>query len=513
MINDRNIIFNYSLNEPNHYNNKYFSSAGRNKHQIPKNLYYFDLINTTNKTEPNFDYYIKINNHEKGRNSNHLYNQKQKIIFRNNNSNMVKNNFRNYSNNCTLSKISLNKYRRLLENNNLETENNYFNKTHKTQNYSNDERRVSIIEKNPESYNQKNQINNNYFIDNSDKIDDRKKLNREINNFNFLVKKINKSIERSKMHRMRLNNDIENNDIINYNDFDDERENLVSEFTINENKLKNKKLKNIKNLKEENNKKNYKFNSINTDSEEKINHNFIRYLKNSNLKLLSLNSIYKEIIDNFFYFINQLSKKILFKEEIRDVNYYISNTKSLSNLLINLQEYLNKLIKFERENNNEGIKKCEKESPEESKLIKINKNICINYKNNIPRKHKTRNNFNFNEYLSQTNTNFNTKRNFIYKTQQFNSKDENITEEIENIQNIKQNKINMVRHNEKIIKVMNKLNLENFTPKNKNINNKIIVNKNIAMNNSHKKFQQNLKFKSSNDLKSLLKQKFIKEKK
>ena len=71
----------------------------------------------------------------------------------------------------------------------------------------------------------------------------------------------------------------------------------------------------------------------------------------------------------------------------------------------------------------------------------------------------------------------------------------------------------MVRHNEKIIKVMNKLNLENFTPKNKNINNKIIVNKNIAMNNSHKKFQQNLKFKSSNDLKSLLKQKFIKEKK
>ena len=34
------------------------------------------------------------------------------------------------------------------------------------------------------------------------------------------------------MHRMRLNNDIENNDIINYNDFDDERENLVSEFTI-----------------------------------------------------------------------------------------------------------------------------------------------------------------------------------------------------------------------------------------------------------------------------------------
>ena len=176
---------------------------------------------------------------------------------------------------------------------------------------------------------------------------------------------------------------------------------------------------------------------------------------------------------------------------------------------------MNKLIKFERENNNEGIKKCEKESPEGSKLIKINKNICINYKNNIPRKNKTRNNLNFNEYLSQTNTNFNTKRNFIYKTQQYNTKDEIINEEIakENIQNIKPNKINMVKHNEKLIKVMNKLNLENFTPKNKNINNKIIVNKNIAMNNSHKKFQQNLKFKSSNDLKSLLKQKFIKEKK
>ena len=70
-----------------------------------------------------------------------------------------------------------------------------------------------------------------------------------------------------------------------------------------------------------------------------------------------------------------------------------------------------------------------------------------------------------------------------------------------------------MKQNEKLIKVMNKLNLADFSPKHKNINNKIVVNKNFLMNNSHKKIQQNLKFKSSNDLKSLLKQKFNKEKK
>ena len=136
----------------------------------------------------------------------------------------------------------------------------------------------------------------------------------------------------------------------------------------------------MKNLKENNNKRNYKFNSMKSYTEEKINHNFIKFLKKSNLKLLNLNSIYKEIIDNFFYFINRLSKKFLFEEEIKDVNYYSSNIQSLSNLLINLEEHLAKLIKFERTNINQKSKKFEQELLSESRFIKINKN---NFDNKI----------------------------------------------------------------------------------------------------------------------------------
>ena len=494
MINDRNLTINYLLNKSNPFDNKYSSPAERNKLQI----YFFDLTNTTNKTEPNFE--------------------QQKIFFQNNNlkyiSNTYKNHLRNYSNeNHTLSETSFNKYRQLIHNN-FKNGNNYFNKTHKDQYYSNEEIGVSINEKNPESYKQKNLCKNKNFKNDSDKEYERKKLNKEINNFNFLVKKINKSIERNNRHKMRINDDIGNNDLINYknNNYENKKENSVGEFILNETDAKNKNFQNMKNLKENNNKRNYKFNSMKSYTEEKINHNFIKFLKKSNLKLLNLNSIYKEIIDNFFYFINRLSKKFLFEEEIKDVNYYSSNIQSLSNLLINLEEHLAKLIKFERTNINQKSKKFEQELLSESRFIKINKNNFDNYENHKLRNNKTRNNFNFKEYLSMTNNNFHSKRSFMNKTQQNISKERNINEETEkeNIQNNKQNKINLMKQNEKLIKVMNKLNLEDLSPKHKNINNKIVVNKNFLMNNPHKKFQQNLKFKSSNDLKSLLKQKLNK---
>ena len=60
---------------------------------------------------------------------------------------------------------------------------------------------------------------------------------------------------------------------------------------------------------------------------------------------------------------------------------------------------------------------------------------------------------------------------------------------------------------------MSKLNSENILPKNKNINQKIIVNKNKALNNNQKNSLQNSKIKDSNDLKSLMNPKFYKDKK
>ena len=60
---------------------------------------------------------------------------------------------------------------------------------------------------------------------------------------------------------------------------------------------------------------------------------------------------------------------------------------------------------------------------------------------------------------------------------------------------------------------MSKLNSENILPKNKNINKKIIVNKNKALNNNQKNSLQNSKIKDSNDLKSLMNPKFYKDKK
>jgi hypothetical protein len=44
--------------------------------------------------------------------------------------------------------------------------------------------------------------------------------------------------------------------------------------------------------------------------------------------------------------INQLSKKYAFNKEIKDVQYYLSNANHLSNILIDLEQHLNKMIKY-----------------------------------------------------------------------------------------------------------------------------------------------------------------------
>ena len=80
-----------------------------------------------------------------------------------------------------------------------------------------------------------------------------------------------------------------------------------------------KKYKNLKNNKEKNIRRNPTFNK-NFESKENLNQNFIKYLKKDNQKLYNINAIYKQLLDSFFYFINQLSKKYHFEKEIKGKN-------------------------------------------------------------------------------------------------------------------------------------------------------------------------------------------------
>ena len=159
-------------------------------------------------------------------------------------------------------------------------------------------------------------------------------------NYNLLEKKINRTIERSNINkRISINNNendiiINNNEINKHNkkDIKNDNEILNRNIKLIKQKDQDKKYKNLKNNKEKNIRRNPTFNK-NFESKENLNQNFIKYLKKDNQKLYNINAIYKQLLDSFFYFINQLSKKYQFEKEIKDINYYTNNTKHLSNIL------------------------------------------------------------------------------------------------------------------------------------------------------------------------------------
>ena len=514
MINNgKNLYLNRVLNKSRQQHD-YYTPTGRYK----PHLYFLDKFNNLNKTEENSEYYNESNIN----NSNHDY-KKNKNKYANNifinNSNISKNRFQNFSLfDNSLSELYFKKYRQTLNNKNFEKEIDDFNKTQgNSYYYLDNEILMNINDINPSIQNKNKRTLSRNFRAPSEIKDERKTLNEEIHNFNFLVKKINKTIERSKSkHRERLNRKFGSNDIINYNNKNHMYKggSLISEFTLNDNEEKNKKNKKHKNKKEIYMKKNSNDNLKEIHSEGKLNFNFIKYLKKDNEKLSYINALYLQIIDMFFYFINQISKKYSFKKEIKDMNYYFSNIKSLSNILIDLEEHLNKLIRIDMTKTKEKFEDINHELLGNSKFITINNENLNLEQNHNTKKTRTRNKHSLRGYLTQNSKNFISSGNYLNKTQ-FISNNDNVNEKIkkENNQNKKQNKIIFQKKNSRLIKFMSKLNSENILPKNKNINKKIIVNKNKALNNNQKNSLQNSKIKDSNDLKSLMNPKFYKDKK
>ena len=497
--NERDFNSDYLFNKTNEDIN-YLSPIDINQSQI-------NFFNESNKTERKIDYNDENNKYECSDYSKCNYSldrnrMKNKI---NNNiiiedSNKTMNNLKNYPSwKNTLSELSFRNFRQIIKDRQYEIEKSEYNTMIS---YNND---INFYIKQP---NNKRNISEREY--------NRERLNKEILNFNFLVKKINKTIDRRKIEqRMRLSTDIGNNNIINYNNKG--RDNIDHESIIIDKEDKIQKYKKLKKQEETNKKRNSTVNNNLNHSQERINNNFIKYLKKDNEKLLNINIIYKQIIDTFFYFVNQISKKFSFQNEIKDINHYLSNTKSLSNILVDLEEHLNNLIKTNNSNNIQNNEEINKELLGNSKFIKINAFNCNNKENKKNEKIKTRNHLNLKEYLSQTHIKNNPNNNCLNKTQQYFSTDQNILNlnegsEKENIKNDELKTTNLTKNNEKLIKVFNKLNIKSFPPKHKNINNKIVVNKNKAMNNN-KKMNNHLKFKQSNDLRTLINYNFKKKQK
>jgi hypothetical protein len=279
-------------------------------------------------------------------------------------------------------------------------------------------------------------------------------------------------------------------------------------------------------------KRNTTFDYNNKENKENINYNFIKYLKKDNQKLIQMNTIYKQLIDTFFYFIHQLSKKYCFQKEIKDVNYYLYNSNYLSDMLIDLEQHLNKCVKQndiinidknKGHNNNDNINNNENdnnndndnENENEEELLTETKFISMNL-DKIKKVEKPivqKRNVNIGkEYFSPNSKNVFSSTKIGNKTLQNNSL--NFINNIDGKDFLKiNNKINKNRkNNDRLLKILNKLNSGGLlSSKNKSLNNnKIIFGKNSLCNNIINKENLNNNLKS-NDIKSIVNPKLINE--
>ena len=460
-----------------------------------------------------------------------------------------------------LSNLTINKYKRMREDINFQTIQNDINSyrndylIHYTNSFRdyidkdkiNNEINEIYLNKNNDNENENDIINN---IDNGEStyIDYNKKnkikrlknkirLQKEISNFNNLEKKINKKIEKSnrqkKLKEYKKDYYNTHNYIINFNNDEIKNtkkdESLLNNIKISQrnshDKLKRKKgdeddIKSQKVIL----KRNTKFPNNDKENEENINKSFIKYLRNDNNKLIHINTIYKQLIDSFFYFVNQLAKKYDYKKSIEDINYYISNANDLSNRLIDLEQHLNNVIKLNDLNNNinnnninttlsykylkkENKTNNDKELLNKSKFITIDTDKIKKLKNAFI----TRNLYSHGNLTKNYKSNFTSKNN-INKTLQnitpnylneTNNNNGNMTAKNKPSQKI----IKIRKNNGRLIKIMNKLNAGLFSPNEKSYKAQINMIKNKMINNN----DSNLKSNKSNDLKSIINPKYLKE--
>ena len=541
-----------------------------NQRKSNMNLYNDDFSPIDNydsllKTEPPSKYYINMINHDQnhfdfGINSSlyssiqpfHYSQDKNKYSrFENNypktipyDDNINYNTFTNIKEfsfwDKNLSNLSLNKYKIMREKNNFRTllnDTDSYRNSNKN-NFPNIINEYNNKEKNLYIYHD-SEKNNDITIKVKNKNSKNKiKLNKEIINYNNLEKKINKRINKNRSKK-KLKEFKKNYYSINFNndEYKNRKKNLLNELLIKKIKIgnihSNKKLKRIKGDEDDiiNSYKTIKrnttfeYNGNTKEKDEKLSSNFIKYLKKDNQKLLNINSIYKQLIDTFFYFVNQLSKKYSFKKDIKDVNYYLSNANYLSNILIDLEQHLNKMFKSNLISSNQVSKKDininddkENEADNEQELLTKSKFISLKLDDKIKnikleKPFKTRNEQNKKEYLTMDNKSVFSAKNIVNKTLQnnslnyFNNYNEGIVNEYKI--NNKLFKIKRKRNNGRLIKALNKINFGFFSPNNQSQINKKFNNKNKINCND---FQSKIpKISESNDLKSIINPIYIKD--
>ena len=458
-----------------------------------------------------------------------------------------------------LSNLTVNKYKRMRQENNFQTvqdninsyRNDYlihytnsFNDFIEKNRINNEINKACLINNNGNDNDNIDNIENieNYHIDYNKKnkikrLKNKIRLQKEISNFNNLEKKINKKIEKSnKQNKLKeYKKDYYNthNYIINFNNDEIKNkkkdESLLNNIQISQrnshDKLKRKKgdeddIKSQKVIL----KRNTKFPYNDKENEENINKSFIKYLRNDNNKLIHINTIYKQLIDSFFYFVNQLAKKYDYKKSIEDINYYISNANDLSNRLIDLEQHLNNVIKLNDLNNNNinnninttlSYKYLEKENKTNNDKELLTKSKFITIDTDKIKKLKnafiTRNLYSHGNLTKNYKSNFTSKNN-INKTLQnitpnylneTNNNNGNMTAKNKPSQKV----IKIRKNNGRLIKIMNKLNAGLFSPNEKSYKAQINMIKNKMINNN----DSNLKSNKSNDLKSIINPKYLKE--
>ena len=442
------------------------------------NLYYNQSTSIDNypsliKTEPSSSkYYINMINHDQNHFDFEVYNKlyqnlypvqynkvnscfsphdfnipKTSSFYKKNISNAYKNIQEFSLVDKNLSNLSLDKYKRMREKDNFRTINydteNYINKfkincTDSINDYRDTGKNLYITEDKEKN----NDINANIKQHLKNKII----LKKKMINYKKLEKKINKNIEKKNKSQQQLKEYKQKYYSINFNDDElnqrnnngngNGNNNILNDFLINKinisKKQSNKKLQREKgeddipnSRKIIKNKTTLEFNH-NNRIDDNITSNFIQYLKKDNQKLLHINSIYKQLIDNFFYFVNQLSKKYSFNKDIKDIQYYLSNANHLSNVLIDLEQHLDKMIKSNDKTlpikNNE---EKENEADNDQELLNKSKFININLKETIKnlkieKQYKTRNE-NKSNYLALNDKSVYSAKNIVNKTLQNNS--------------------------------------------------------------------------------------------
>ena len=513
ILNSEDLDNKYYLNIIENSNNNY--DYGKDDNFI--NKLHSDFFNQ----EKIYDYSLENNNFPIRKLKNTFY----KNIY-NINANTQTNSFKEFTLlDKSLSNLSLNKYRQMKSNKNFETEiNDYQTIPNEVDSYPNELLIKCHNSFNPYHVNKSKESENKLYINQidgnigdsldydrmkvkrSNNLKNKIRLNKEIINYNKLEKKINNKIEDS------YNQNLLNNYKLDYYIFNDsmkskneDTENKNKRIFINEyllNSIRNKHLKSHKQLKrikddeddeddishqEKKIKRNTTFNYNLSKPKEKENENintkFIKYLIKDNQKLVHINLIYKQLIDTFFYFVNQLAQKYSFKKELKNINYYINNANHLSNLLIDLEQHLNKMIKLNDINsknteteNIEGFN--EQEQDQEKELLNKSKFISMNLENKVKQKlkFKTRNENYIKKFYSQNSKKGVSSRKIGNRTMQNNSLNFlNVADrnEIELIKMKSKNNKNK-KNNDRLIKMLNKINTGRFSPlKQKNLNNKI----------------------------------------